>query len=134
MPKTIRNLGWLLAIPACFVVGLSAGPGLHAAYRELFPPEQFTTGDYSALYAKAGSEVVLYATSACPYCAKARKLLAERGVKYTEYRIDKSESANADFIAKKGVGVPLLYIGGRRIDGFRENAIREALRELRKEG
>jgi mycoredoxin len=127
-----RKLLPILLIPAFFLAGLYAGPGLIGAYHAVFPPRQFTTGDHAALYAKAGKPVVMYATIACPYCAKARSLFAEQGVEYTEYQIDKSEAANAEFLAKGGIGVPLLYIGERRIDGFREGAIREALASLRK--
>lgn len=122
----------LLLIPAFFLVGLYAGPRLIGTYRTVFPPAQYTTGDHTALYAKTGHPVVMYATTTCPYCAKARALFAEQGVAYTEYQIDKSEAANAEFTAKGGIGVPLLYIGERRVDGFREATIRDALASLRK--
>ena len=124
----------LLLIPAFFVLGLYAGPKIAAVYHEYFAPGQYTTGDHAALYAKAGNEVVMYATTTCPYCAQTRDLFAKQGVKYTEYQIDKSEAANTEFLAKGGIGVPLLYIGERRIDGFRENAIRKALRTVKKQG
>lgn len=127
MPKLIRKFLPLLLIPAFFAVGLYLGPKLSSGYRTMFPPAEFATGDHAALFAKAGNEVVMYATTTCPYCEKVRDLLAAEGVKYTEYQIDKSETANAEFIAKGGIGVPLLYIGERRIDGFREGAIRDAL-------
>ena len=130
MPNVIRKFLPLLLIPAFFAVGLYLGPKLSSAYRTVFPPAEFATGDHAALYAKAGNDVVMYATTTCQYCAKVRKLLAEEGVKYTEYQIDKSEAANAEFIAKGGIGVPLLYIGARRIDGFREPVIREALKAI----
>ncbi len=130
MPNVIRKFLPLLLIPAFFAVGLYLGPKLSATYRTVFPPAEFATGDHAALYAKAGNDVVMYATTTCQYCAKVRKLMAEEGVKYTEYQIDKSEAANAEFIAKGGIGVPLLYIGERRIDGFREPVIRAALKAI----
>lgn len=127
MPPILRKLlPWLL-IPAFFAVGLFAGPYLASGYRTAFPGPQYTTGDHAALYATAGNDVVMYATKGCPYCAKARALFAGLGVRYTEYQIDTSDAADADFKARGGIGVPLLYIGDRRIDGFREAAIREAL-------
>lgn len=127
MPKALERILQVLLIPAFFAIGLYAGPHAAKAYRTWFPPPQYTTGDHAALYRRAGNEVVMYATSTCPYCAKARKLFAARGVRYTEYQIDKSEDANRDFIAQGGRAVPLLYIGDRRIEGFREQAIVEAL-------
>ena len=130
MPKLLKTLlPWLL-VPAFFVIGLQVGPRLAGWYHATFPPPAYTTGDHAALYAQAGKPVVLYATSTCPYCAKVRKLFAERHVAYTEYQIDKSADANRDFLARKGIGVPLLYIGDRRIDGFREAAIVDALAAL----
>lgn len=132
MPSFIRKLLPLLLIPAFFAVGLYLGPKLSSSYRTAFPPAAYATGDHATLYAKAGNEVVMYATTTCPYCEKVRDLLAAEGVKYTEYQIDKSEAANAEFIAKGGIGVPLLYIGERRIDGFREPVIRDALKAIGK--
>jgi glutaredoxin len=132
MPNLLKKSLPLLLIPAFFALGLFAGPKIANLYYAAFPPKQFTTGDHAALYAKAGNQVVMYATTTCPYCAKTRELFAKQGVKYTEYQIDKSETANADFLAKGGIGVPLLYIGERRIDGFREATIREALVAVRR--
>ena len=131
MSKVLRIVLQCLLIPAFFATGLYAGPRLAQAYRTWFPPPQYTTGDHAELYRRAGNPVVMYATSTCPYCAKARKLLAERGVRYTEYLIDKSAPAQRDFVSKGGESVPLLYIGDRRIEGFREQAIVDALASAR---
>ena len=130
MPKLMKSLVALLLIPACFAVGLYAGPHVSTLYNALFPPPQYQVGDHSALFVKAGNPIVMYSTATCPYCAKVRSLFASKGVKYTEYQIDKSEAANAEFITKGGIGVPLLYIGERRIDGYRESAIRDAMDEV----
>jgi mycoredoxin len=131
MSNVLRRIAFLLVIPVCFVAGLHGGPRLAGLWRAAFPPPEYTTGDHEALYARAGNRVVMYATASCPYCAKARALLAAQGATYTEYRIDASAEANADFLSKQGVGVPLLYIGERRIEGFREEAIREAVEVLK---
>ena len=127
MPNLLKKLLPLLLIPTFFFLGLYFGPKVAALYHATFPPAAYSTGDHAALYAKAGTDVVMYATASCPYCAKVRTLFASQGVKYTEYGIDTSEAANAEFVAKGGIGVPLLYIGARRIDGYREEAITEAL-------
>jgi glutaredoxin len=132
MPKLMKRLVAVLLIPACFAIGLYVGPHASALYRDWFPPRQYKVGDYSDLYAKAGNQVVMYSTTTCPYCAKTRQMFAAKGVKYTEYPIDKSEAANAEFITNGGIGVPLLYIGERRIDGYREAEIREAIVQISK--
>ena len=132
MLNRLRKFLPLLLIPAFFIAGLYGGPKAIALYSMVFPPKEYTTGDHAALYAKAGNDVVIYTTSTCPFCAKSRELFAAQGVKYTEYQIDKSEAANAEFIARGGIGVPLLYIGKRKISGYREATIRAALDEIRK--
>ncbi len=132
MPKLIKTILAVLLIPACFAIGLYAGPRVSALYHDMFPPPEYAVGDHRDLYVKAGNPIVMYSTTTCPYCAKTRELFASSGVTFTEYQIDKSEAANAEFIAKGGLGVPLLYIGERRIDGFREAAIREAIMQVNK--
>jgi glutaredoxin len=132
MPKIIKTLLAVLMIPLCFVVGMSAGPYASSAYQKLFPEPEYKTGDYSALYAKAGHDVVLYSTTTCPYCTKVRELFAQQGVKFTEYQIDTSKAAAADFQSRGGLYVPLLYIGEREIAGFREQAIRDAVVAINK--
>ena len=132
MLNRLRKFLPLLLIPAFFMAGLYGGPKAVALYNTVFPPKEYTTGDHAALYAKAGNDVVIYTTSTCPFCAQARALFAAKGVKYTEYQIDKSKTANDEFVAKGGIGVPLVYIGDRRIDGYRETAILEALSAVRR--
>jgi glutaredoxin len=127
MPKVLKTILAIALIPLCFVGGLYAGPFATSMYYKAFPKPEYKSGDFSALYQKAGHEVVMYSTTGCPYCEKVRKLFAEKGVKYTEYQIDKSKEALAEFKQRGGQFVPLLYIGEREIAGFREEAIREAV-------
>jgi glutaredoxin len=132
MPKIVKTLLAVALIPLCFVAGLYAGPFAASMYDKAFPKPQYKSGDFSALYRQADSEIVMYSTAGCPYCAKVRTVLDEKGVKYTEYQVDKSEQALADFKRRGGRVVPLLYIGEREITGFREQAIREAIDAVNK--
>lgn len=117
-------------IAAVFVGSYALGPTLRAAYRAAFPVPEYTTGDFADLFATHATPVVMYATTDCSYCEQARVLFANEQVAYTELRIDESTQAEADFVQRGGRGVPLLYIGDRRIAGYREGAIREALDRL----
>lgn len=124
---------WLLpalALPLVFLGGLYLAPVVNTAWHRWFPTPEFVSGDFSALQAAAQSRVVLYATATCPYCAQVRRLFDTAGVSYREYRIDASEAADAEFRRLDGRFVPLLFIGQRRISGFREQAIRDALAAL----
>ncbi len=132
MSKIFKRLLVCVLIPLCFVCGLYGGPYASSLYQTMFPPPEYQTGDFSALYTQAGTEIVMYASSTCPYCAKARQLFTEQGVKFTEYQVDKSETSAADFKQRGGDYVPVIYIGERRIAGFREQAIHDALIEIGK--
>lgn len=82
---------------------------------------------------RPGYDVVLFATSWCGYCAKTRKLLADNGVDYFEYDIEKSAEGNEKFRLLNGRGVPLLVVGDEVIRGFRPVVIERALDALQRE-
>jgi glutaredoxin len=79
---------------------------------------------------KKKTEVVLYTTSWCPYCRKARDYLRSRGIDFIEYDIEKDKEAA---IRKKQLdnrgGVPFAIINGRSISGFAASAYERALQE-----
>ena len=64
--------------------------------------------------------VVMYATSWCPYCSKARAYFERKGIAYTEHDVEKSPSANAEFKRLGGRGVPLILVGREKMSGFSE--------------
>jgi glutaredoxin len=128
--RTLRFLTLLVVIATCFVAGLYGAPLGRSAYARLFPEPAFRIGDYSKLHDEAGSTVVLFSTSTCPYCKKTRELLNGAHVSFVDYDIESSEAGKAKFKQLGGVGVPLLYVGNREIHGFREVAIKDALAQL----
>jgi glutaredoxin len=71
--------------------------------------------------------VVMYATAWCPYCAKARAYFARTGTAYTEYDIEKSADAYAEFKRLGGRGVPLIFVGTEKMSGFNELAFESLL-------
>ncbi len=68
--------------------------------------------------ADASTEVVLFTTSWCGYCAKARQFLDTNGVAYTEFDIEKSEQGRREYDRIGGMGVPVFLIDGRVIFGL----------------
>jgi glutaredoxin len=70
--------------------------------------------------AEATPEVVMYATSWCPYCAKARAYFKESGIAYVEHDVEKSASARSDFKRLGGRAVPLIVVGREKMNGFSE--------------
>lgn len=117
----------VLVIGAFLAAGLFAGPWLRAGYDRLFPPAAFVTGDFDRLYQDAGKPVVVFSTSTCPFCKRAREMLARENVDYRDFVVDQSPDAERRFEELGGGAVPQVFIGDRRIMGFREQVIRESL-------
>ena len=130
-PGLARRLrGWIFnsALVAAFLcAGLYAGPWVRAAYTRLFPEPEFVTGQFDAIYRDAGKPVVMFSSSTCPFCKKARELFAREHVDYVDLVIDESPDAAARFKALGGGGVPQIFVGARHITGFREQVIRDSL-------
>jgi len=72
-------------------------------------------------------KVIMYSTSSCGYCTMAREWFRRNDVKFTEYNVDKSRQARDQFHALNGRGVPLIFVGSQRINGFSSSLIRQAL-------
>ena len=73
------------------------------------------------------AKIVMYATPNCKYCAKARAFFAKHGIAYTEYDITSDMNARARFKELKGTGVPLIFVGEKRIPGYRESLLKQLL-------
>ena len=65
------------------------------------------------------SKVEIYSKGYCPYCIRAKALLTDKGVAYTEYPIDKQPELRDVMIkrAKGGSTVPQIFINDRHIGG-----------------
>ena len=77
------------------------------------------------------SRVVMFATSWCPYCVKARTLFKAKGVQYSELDLEKDSAAAAFQQDVMGLsGFPTIVIGNRVTQGFDEGQILASLKEL----
>lgn len=64
-------------------------------------------------------KVEIYTWSSCPFCIRAKKLLDQKGIDYTEYCIDGDESARRD-MAERANGrrsLPQIFINGHHVGG-----------------
>lgn len=62
--------------------------------------------------------VLMYATSWCPYCARARQLLQSKGVAFEEIDVDTRPEARAEMISRsRRHTVPQIFIGGTHVGG-----------------
>jgi len=65
-----------------------------------------------------GKKVIIYTTSWCGYCEKAKKYFKNKGIRYTEMNIEKSRIAKMQFEKLGGKGVPVILVGDKRMSGF----------------
>jgi glutaredoxin 3 len=73
------------------------------------------------------AKVELYTTMFCPYCARARSLLAKKGVDYIDIDVMADTSKFDEMLARSGgrQTVPQIFIGGQHIGGSDELAVLE---------
>jgi glutaredoxin 3 len=69
------------------------------------------------------AEVVLYTTSWCGFCARARRarrLFTEKGVTFTDIDVENVQGARDEMRARSGgrTSVPQVFIDGRHIGGY----------------
>jgi glutaredoxin 3 len=65
------------------------------------------------------AKVEIYTWQTCPYCRRAKELLASKNADFTEYQIDGDDAAR-DKMAERAGGrrtVPQIFINGRHIGG-----------------
>lgn len=79
------------------------------------------------------AQVILYETSWCGYCRKARRLLKSLDVDFVAKNIEHDREAALELRGKVGRhrGVPVLDIGGTILRGYHEGLIRDLVAELR---
>ena len=71
---------------------------------------------------KAGSKknVVIYSTSWCGVCKKAKKYFRRNGIPFKEYDIEKGKKAKRMYKKLGATGVPVIIVGRKRMNGFTE--------------
>jgi glutaredoxin 3 len=63
-------------------------------------------------------KVEIYATGWCPYCTRARQLLASKGVEIEEIDVEARPQARAEMVARSGrSSVPQIFINQTHIGG-----------------
>ena len=65
-------------------------------------------------------KVVMFATSWCGYCKKAREYFAQNSIPYKEYDIEKSTVGKRKYDKLGATGVPVILVGDKRMNGFNE--------------
>jgi glutaredoxin 3 len=62
--------------------------------------------------------VVMYTTGWCPYCERARKLLAAKNVSFDEINVESQPDKRAEMQTRSGRrSVPQIFIGDQHVGG-----------------
>jgi len=106
-------------------------------------PNSITTPKVNSLKPKSGIaeekrpyssiKVIMYITSWCGYCRKAREYLQSLRVNLVEYDVEKNPSKEKEMLSKSGgaKGVPLIGGEGIILRGYSPNAIKDAVEKRR---
>ena len=78
------------------------------------------------------AEIEIYTTPFCPYCARAKRLLDQKGVAFVEIDLWQFPERRAEMVERAGGRrtVPQLFVDGRAIGGSDELAELERSGEL----
>lgn len=65
------------------------------------------------------AKVEIYTKDWCPYCVRAKRLLAESGAEVVEHAVDRGGERKSEMIQRAGgqTTVPQIFIGGQHIGG-----------------
>lgn len=65
------------------------------------------------------SQVLMYTTAICPYCVAAKNFLKQRGVTWTEVRVDLDFERRREMLDRaKRTSVPQIFVGDTHVGGF----------------
>ena len=65
------------------------------------------------------ANIIIYSTSHCPYCVRAKAVLDRKEMPYTEFFVDKDDKLRDEMIEKsKRYTVPQVFINDEHIGGF----------------
>jgi glutaredoxin len=75
-----------------------------------------------------GRDIVLYSTDWCGYCKQARAHLDSRRIRYSGRDVEKSDSARNEYNKLGGKGVPVILVGGQRMNGYSQGHLDKMLK------
>lgn len=77
---------------------------------------QFVT--IGAVKRDVGPKVIMYSTSWCKYCKKARRYFQANHIAYIDYDVEKDLVAKRRYKELGATGVPVILFGNKRMNGF----------------
>jgi glutaredoxin 3 len=82
-------------------------------------------------YRGAQKKITIYLTQWCPYCVRAKRLLASKGWEFTEVDVDGDNAKRAWLVKATGRRtVPQIFIGDESVGGYDDIAALDRRGEL----
>lgn len=75
------------------------------------------------------AKVIVYSTTWCGVCKKAKRWLRQNKIAFSEYDVEKTARGKRDYKKMNGRGVPIIKIGKQRFNGFSASQLTPALRK-----
>ncbi len=67
------------------------------------------------------SEVTIYTTDPCSFCARVKDMLKARGIEFVEVNLSKDPAGRMDLVSRTGMmSFPQVVVGDRLLGGFSE--------------
>lgn len=66
-------------------------------------------------------QLIIFTTSWCPYCKKAKSYFIQHHISFIEYDIEKDERARRMHDLLGGGGIPIIIYNGKMLRGFSQN-------------
>ena len=65
------------------------------------------------------ANIEIYSGDFCPYCVRAKSLLKNKNVEFTEYNVQRDMQRQAEMLERSGGArsIPQIFIGGNHIGG-----------------
>lgn len=75
---------------------------------------------------KKPEKVIMYSTSWCGYCKKAKKYFQANNIPFSERDIETSKKAKSEYDKLGGKAVPVILVGKKKLQGFNEASFEAA--------
>ena len=73
---------------------------------------------YDRSLSSGNKKVVMYSTTWCGVCVKAKKYFKENKIAFSQYDVETSSKGKRDYKKLDGRGVPIILVGDNRLNGF----------------
>ena len=90
----------------------------------------YTGVSYDVANLQHSANVVIYTTQNCGYCKQARSYFKRKNIAFTEYDIEKDMAARKRHQQMGASGVPVIFVGNKRMNGFSEQGFEKIYRQF----